>query len=117
MNRSMPHTFTLTEVHNERSRIVSSRPHPIWAAPQGGGSRRAALPECHCCGACHHSAVAHVIRIAAAESKSNADYTYTRKGNAQNVATPVEGGVALEGGGTDVSQAFQWMITHMGGKG
>jgi cyanophycinase-like exopeptidase len=27
------------------------------------------------------------------------------------------GGVALEGGGTDVSAAFQWMISHMGGKG
>jgi cyanophycinase len=27
------------------------------------------------------------------------------------------GGVALEGGGTDVDQAFQWMIGQMGGKG
>ncbi|MCY2962266.1 MAG: cyanophycinase [Planctomycetota bacterium] len=28
-----------------------------------------------------------------------------------------QGGVALEGGGTDVDQAFQWMIGRMGGKG
>ena len=43
---------------------------------------------------------------------------YIRLGNPQ-AASPLRGigGVALEGGGTDVDQAFQWMIGRMGGKG
>ena len=45
-------------------------------------------------------------------------FIYHRLGNPQN-ASPMhgQGGVALEGGGSDVDQAFQWMISRMGGKG
>jgi len=55
---------------------------------------------------------------AAPQAASTADYAYSRQGNKQN-AGPMTGlgGVALEGGGTDVAAAFQWMIGHMGGKG
>lgn len=49
---------------------------------------------------------------------SSADYLYFRTGSNQDAGTMQGlGGVALEGGGTDVSQAFQWMISRMGGKG
>jgi cyanophycinase len=49
---------------------------------------------------------------------STADYSYARHGNKQNAGAMTGlGGVALEGGGTDVAAAFQWMIGHMGGKG
>ena len=45
-------------------------------------------------------------------------FIYHRLGNPQN-ASPMhgQGGVALQGGGSDVDQAFQWMISRMGGKG
>jgi hypothetical protein len=45
-------------------------------------------------------------------------FVYHRLGNPQN-AGPMhgQGGAALEGGGNDVDQAFQWMISRMGGKG
>ncbi len=45
-------------------------------------------------------------------------FIYHRLGNPQN-ASPMhgQGGVALEGGGSDVDQAFQWMISRMGGQG
>jgi cyanophycinase-like exopeptidase len=57
------------------------------------------------------AAVAH-------RAPSTADYTYTRQGSSQNAGQMTGlGGVALEGGGTDVAAAFQWMISHMGGKG
>ena len=43
---------------------------------------------------------------------------YHRYGNPQDAgALPGTGGIALEGGGTDVDQAFQWMISRMGGTG
>jgi cyanophycinase len=59
-----------------------------------------------------------VPRAAAPQAASTVDYAYSRQGNKQN-AGPMTGlgGVALEGGGTDVAAAFQWMIGHMGGKG
>ena len=54
----------------------------------------------------------------AKHSAPGADFNYSRHGNTQN-AGPMTGlgGVALEGGGTDVAAAFQWMIGHMGGQG
>ena len=43
---------------------------------------------------------------------------YHRYGNPQDAGVlPGTGGVALEGGGADVDQAFQWMISRMGGAG
>jgi cyanophycinase len=44
-------------------------------------------------------------------------WVYTREGDQTNVATPVTGGLALEGGGTDIDQVFQWMRGRMGGTG
>jgi cyanophycinase len=44
-------------------------------------------------------------------------YVYTREGNPVNVATQGEGGLALEGGGTDIDQVFQWMRGRMSGTG
>ena len=45
-------------------------------------------------------------------------FIYHRLGNPQN-ASPMhgQGGVALQGGQSDVAQAFQWMVSRMGGKG
>jgi cyanophycinase len=55
---------------------------------------------------------------AAASAHSKADYIYARIGNKENApAMTGQGGVALEGGGTDVAEAFQWMIGRMGGEG
>ena len=48
----------------------------------------------------------------------NDGFIYHRLGNPQDAtAMRGQGGVALEGGGSDVDQAFQWMISRMGGKG
>jgi cyanophycinase len=69
------------------------------------------------------SSAAPDLSVAASRSVANhaaatADYSYARHGNKQNAAPMTGlGGVALEGGGTDVTAAFQWMISHMGGKG
>ena len=41
-------------------------------------------------------------------------YTYTRVGNATDVATAVTPGVVLMGGGTDVDAAFRWMGARSG---
>jgi len=43
-------------------------------------------------------------------------YTYTRVGNAADVAPATTSGTVLMGGGTDVDQAFQWLC-GMGGNG
>lgn len=43
-------------------------------------------------------------------------YTYTRIGNAADVAPATTSGTVLMGGGTDVDQAFQWLCT-LGGNG
>ncbi len=43
---------------------------------------------------------------------------YVRLGNPQNAGTLSGlGGIALEGGGTDIAQVFQWLGGRMGGKG
>ena len=45
-------------------------------------------------------------------------WVYTREGSLSNVATPDEpglGGLALEGGGTDIDSVFTWMRGQMGG--
>ncbi len=36
-------------------------------------------------------------------------------GNAADVTTPTRGGLQLEGGGTDIDDAFRWLIAHSGG--
>jgi len=43
-------------------------------------------------------------------------YTYTRVGNAADVAPATTSGTVLMGGGTDVDQAFQWLCS-LGGNG
>jgi cyanophycinase len=50
-------------------------------------------------------------------SSGGSGWVYTREGSPTNVATHVEGGLALEGGGTDIDQVFQWMRGRMGGTG
>jgi cyanophycinase-like exopeptidase len=50
-------------------------------------------------------------------SSGGSGWVYTREGSPTNVATQVEGGLALEGGGTDIDQVFQWMRGRMGGTG
>ena len=45
-------------------------------------------------------------------------FIYHRLGNPQDAGSlRGQGGVALQGGGSDVDQAFQWMVSRMGGKG
>ena len=55
---------------------------------------------------------------ATTKASGNDGFKYFRSGSKQDAA-PMQGlgGAALEGGGTDVDQAFQWMIGRMGGKG
>ena len=36
-------------------------------------------------------------------------------GSAADVTTPTKGGLQLEGGGTDIDDAFRWLIAHSGG--
>src|SRR4051812_39131033 len=36
-------------------------------------------------------------------------------GNAGDVTTRTRGGLQLEGGGTDIPEAFRWLIDHAGG--
>jgi cyanophycinase-like exopeptidase len=36
-------------------------------------------------------------------------------GNAADVTPPTKGGLQLEGGGTDIDDAFRWFIAHAGG--
>jgi cyanophycinase len=50
-------------------------------------------------------------------SSGGSGWVYTREGSPTPVATQVEGGLALEGGGTDIDQVFQWMRGRMGGTG
>lgn len=48
-------------------------------------------------------------------AKTTTPYTYTRVGNPNDVATSMQGGVALMGGAVDVNTAFQWMCGRSGG--
>ena len=40
---------------------------------------------------------------------------YLLVGNAADVRTPTRAGLVLEGGGTDIDEAFEWMIERSGG--
>jgi len=44
-----------------------------------------------------------------------ADFNYIRQGNAQDVQTRAEAGVALMGGGTDLDEAFRWLCAKANG--
>jgi len=44
-----------------------------------------------------------------------AHYTTIFSGNPQNASPPCRGGGVLMGGGTDVDEAFQWMVEQGGG--
>jgi len=56
--------------------------------------------------------------IASSVQVGSEGFLYYRYGNSQDAGVlPGTGGIALEGGGTDVDQAFQWMISRMGGAG
>ena len=48
-------------------------------------------------------------------SDSTADYQYFRKGNAQDVTTHADFGVAMMGGGTDLDEAFRWLCAKGNG--
>jgi cyanophycinase len=95
---------------SSRRRLTRLGLRPNLEALEGRFCLNAATSAMHLSGGAH-SAIKPM-------AKSTADYSYVRTGNANN-AQPMKGsgGVALEGGGTDVSQAFQWMISQMGGKG
>jgi cyanophycinase-like exopeptidase len=56
-------------------------------------------------------------RPAVSTSSGGSGWVYTREGSAAPVTTPADGGLALEGGGTDIDQVFQWMRGRMGGTG
>jgi cyanophycinase-like exopeptidase len=51
------------------------------------------------------------------KSSGGSGWVYTRIGNPMNASTLGEGGLALEGGGTDILSVFQWMQGRMGGNG
>ncbi len=44
-----------------------------------------------------------------------ADYKYIRRGNAQDVQTHAEAGVAMMGGGSDLDEAFRWLCGKANG--
>jgi cyanophycinase len=46
---------------------------------------------------------------------STPHYDSYRSGNANDVSTPTRGGAVLMGGGTDVQDAFSWMVDRSGG--
>jgi cyanophycinase len=53
-----------------------------------------------------------------AGSSGSSGYVYTRLGNQNDVSlTGEKGGLALEGGGTDIDSVFTWMGGRMGGRG
>lgn len=45
----------------------------------------------------------------------SAHYTSYFSGSSQNVSRPCQGGAVLMGGGTDVDEAFQWLVERGGG--
>ena len=47
--------------------------------------------------------------------RTTATYDDYLTGNAADVTTPTRGGLQLEGGGTDIDDAFRWLISHSGG--
>ncbi len=50
----------------------------------------------------------------AATAGKHPTYSYFRVGNSADVSTPVQAGVVLMGGGTDVDAAFQWQCARSG---
>ncbi len=67
---------------------------------------------------CLNAAMGPLLLSDAVRAGTTPAYIYSRTGSNQD-ATGMAGlgGLALEGGGTDVDAAFQWMISRMGGKG
>jgi cyanophycinase-like exopeptidase len=59
------------------------------------------------------------IRSASAQTQTTANtpagngYVYTREGDPVNVPTSGQGGLALEGGGTDINSVFTWMASRL----
>lgn len=51
----------------------------------------------------------------AAAHKVTPTYESYLTGNPADVTTPTKGGLQLEGGGTDIPEAFTWLIDHSGG--
>ena len=47
--------------------------------------------------------------------RTTATYEDYLTGNPAYVRTPTKGGLQLEGGGTDIDDAFRWLIAHSGG--
>ena len=63
------------------------------------------------------AALALVVQAQAPASTKTSTPGYDRflSGNAANVDRPVKGGLLLAGGGTDVQDAFRWLIDRAGG--
>jgi cyanophycinase len=55
------------------------------------------------------------IFVPSGRAARQSDYQYYLAGNGGDVKTETSGGSALMGGGTDVDEAFQWMIKKSGG--
>jgi cyanophycinase len=56
-----------------------------------------------------------LLALAAAPLFAQGSFEYLRAGNAEDVRTVTRPGYVLMGGGTDVAEAFQWMIERAGG--
>ena len=56
-----------------------------------------------------------VIFCGVATAGRAADFNYIRQGNAQDVQTRAEAGIAMMGGGTDLDEAFRWLCAKAHG--
>jgi cyanophycinase len=55
------------------------------------------------------------LALASSALAAKTPYTYTYVGSGSDIATPMQGGVALMGGAADVDEAFKWMCGRSGG--
>jgi cyanophycinase-like exopeptidase len=122
-------------------RLAHSKLHPVVEALEGRLCLSAAtLPSAHLpargvhlgtdatrahlhakyFGRFHHgiSSGGRVVALASPSTQTGGSgWSYTRIGNPTNASTVGSGGLALEGGGTDIFSVFQWMQSRMGGIG
>jgi cyanophycinase-like exopeptidase len=97
--------------------------HPLAAPHSAGmtGHHLAAKHSVHHQGTNSGGASPSVTAIGSASAQTPTSttssggngYVYTREGNPVNVPTSGQGGLALEGGGTDINQVFAWMASRM----
>jgi cyanophycinase len=67
------------------------------------------------CAALASAATFHAQQAPATVHRTTATYEDYFTGNAADVTPPTKGGLQLEGGGTDIDEAFRWLIAHAGG--